>query len=70
LESLGLDRLVIGGDFIWRPFPSETVDRLRTLGERAVIIAGNSEREVIDRLDLAGELPSTSSLRSAGRPNG
>lgn len=57
VESLGLDRLVIGGDFIWGPFPSETVDRLQTLGERAVIIAGNSEREVVDRLDLAGELP-------------
>jgi predicted phosphodiesterase len=57
VESLGLDRLVIGGDFIWGPFPSETVDRLRALGERAAIIAGNSEREVIDRLDLTGELP-------------
>ena len=57
VESLGVDRLVIGGDFIWGPFPSETVDRLRALGERAAIIAGNSEREVVDRLDVAGELP-------------
>ena len=56
-ETGGFDRLVIGGDFVWGPFPSETVDLLRDLGDRAVIIAGNSEREVVDRLDLTGDLP-------------
>lgn len=57
VERAGAERLVFGGDFIWGPFPSETVDVLRTLGDRAIVIAGNSEREVVDRLDLTGELP-------------
>src|SRR5919198_1635610 len=57
VERAGVDRLVFGGDFIWGPFPSETVDVLRALGDRAIVIAGNSEREVVDRLDLSGELP-------------
>lgn len=57
VEKHRVDRLVFGGDFIWGPFPRETVDLLRELGDRAVVIAGNSEREVVDRLDLSGELP-------------
>ncbi|MEK6274506.1 MAG: metallophosphoesterase family protein [Actinomycetota bacterium] len=57
VEKLPVDRLVIGGDFIWGPFPSETIERLRALGERAIVIAGNSEREVVDRLDETEELP-------------
>lgn len=57
VERAGVDQLVFGGDFIWGPFPSEIVELLRTLGDRAIIIAGNSEREVVDRLDLTSELP-------------
>jgi predicted phosphodiesterase len=59
LADVGIraDRLVVGGDFIWGPFPGETVDVIRELGDRAVVIAGNSEREVIERLDLTGQLP-------------
>jgi len=57
VDELAVDRVVIGGDFIWGPFPSETVERLRALGERALVIAGNSEREVVDRLDETDELP-------------
>jgi putative phosphoesterase len=57
VERAGVDRLVFGGDFIWGPFPSETVDMLRALRDRAIVIAGNSEREVADRLDLSGKLP-------------
>jgi predicted phosphodiesterase len=57
VERAGVDRLVFGGDFIWGPFPSETVNLLRALGDRAILIAGNSEREVVDRLDVSGGLP-------------
>jgi predicted phosphodiesterase len=57
VEALDVDRLVIGGDFIWGPFPTETITLLRDLGDRALVIAGNSEREVIDRLDETNELP-------------
>jgi putative phosphoesterase len=51
-----IDRIVIGGDFIWGPFPGETIDLLRSLGDRALLIRGNSEREVVDRLDRGGQL--------------
>lgn len=57
LENYGVDRVVFGGDFIWGPFPGETIDLLQQLGDRAVVIAGNSEREVVDRLDVSGDLP-------------
>jgi predicted phosphodiesterase len=56
VEKAGVDRLVIGGDFIWGPFPRETIELLQALGDRAVVIAGNSEREVVDRLDGSEEL--------------
>jgi putative phosphoesterase len=57
VEALDVDRLVVGGDFIWGPFPSETIALLRDLGDRALVIAGNSDREVVDRLDETDELP-------------
>jgi putative phosphoesterase len=57
VEKFRADRLVVGGDFIWGPFPGETVDVVRELGDRAVVIAGNSEREVVGRLDMTSQLP-------------
>jgi predicted phosphodiesterase len=58
VERHDVDQLVFGGDLIWGPFPSETIDVVRGLGDRAIVIAGNSEREVVDRLDLREDLPS------------
>ena len=40
--------VVVGGDFANGPFPAQTVDLLRSLGERAVFISGNGERELIE----------------------
>ena len=40
------DRIVIGGDVVWGPFPRETLETLRGLGERALFIRGNADREV------------------------
>ena len=38
--------IVIGGDIVAGPFPSETLERLRGLGERVLWIRGNADREL------------------------
>jgi putative phosphoesterase len=39
-------RILVGGDVAAGPFPQETVDRLRALGERVLWIRGNADREL------------------------
>jgi len=39
--------IVVGGDVAAGPFPQETVDRLRALGERVKWIRGNADRELL-----------------------
>ena len=39
-------RILVGGDVAAGPFPQQTVDRLRALGDRALWIRGNAEREL------------------------
>ena len=41
--------IVVGGDVAAGPFPQETVDRLRTLGERVKWIRGNADRELTQK---------------------
>ena len=49
LESSAPDALVVvGGDFAVGPLPAGTVEALRALGERALFIRGNGERELVD----------------------
>jgi putative phosphoesterase len=38
--------ILLGGDHVYGPFPAETLDRLRGLGERAVWLRGNCDREL------------------------
>jgi predicted phosphodiesterase len=38
--------IVLGGDHVYGPFPAETLARLRELGERAVWLRGNCDREL------------------------
>jgi predicted phosphodiesterase len=38
--------IVLGGDHVYGPFPEETLARLRALGERAVWLRGNCDREL------------------------
>lgn len=69
------DALVLGGDLVWGPFPRETLALLRRLGERAVWLRGNCDREDdhwslrqvsrADRVALAA-LPTTVTLDVAG----
>jgi predicted phosphodiesterase len=54
IEELGIDLVVVGGDVAGGPFPCEAVDAVRALGDRAIAIRGNGERELIEarlRLD-------------------
>ncbi len=40
--------IVVGGDVAAGPFPQETVDRLRALGDRVLWIRGNADRELTE----------------------
>jgi predicted phosphodiesterase len=53
LDEIDVDLIVIGGDVAGGPFPNETVDAVRALGDRALAIRGNGERELVEaRLHL------------------
>jgi predicted phosphodiesterase len=43
------DLIVVGGDVVGGPFPAETVERLRGVGDRARWLRGNSERELVEQ---------------------
>jgi len=45
------DVIVVGGDCVSGPMPSETFDRLRALSERARFIRGNADRDAAGRLE-------------------
>jgi predicted phosphodiesterase len=54
LAELAVDVIVVGGDIAGGPFPHESVDAVRALGDRAIAIRGNGERELVEarlRLD-------------------
>jgi predicted phosphodiesterase len=38
--------ILLGGDHVYGPFPAETLERLDALGERAVWLRGNCDREL------------------------
>jgi len=48
VERDGVDVVVVGGDVAAGPMPVETLDRLRSLGDRALFLSGNAERELAD----------------------
>jgi putative phosphoesterase len=48
LDAVPRDALiVVGGDVAAGPFPAETVDRLRALGDRVHWLRGNADRELV-----------------------
>lgn len=46
VEGLDVDAVVVGGDICIGPMPSATLDRLLALGERALFLRGNGDREI------------------------
>ena len=53
VEAAGVDRIVLGGDMASGPMPTETLDVLLDLGERAVALHGNADRELVSVFDGA-----------------
>ncbi len=51
IDSIGVDRIVVGGDMIPGPFPNETINLLRSITLPTYFISGNGERETIALLD-------------------
>ncbi len=55
-DAAGADALVLLGDIALGPMPAQTLDRLTALGDRAVWVHGNCEREMVTAFD-GGEVP-------------
>jgi len=55
-DVLAADAVVLLGDIALGPMPAETLDRLAALGDRAVWVHGNCEREMVTAFD-GGEVP-------------
>ena len=47
VEAAGVDRVLVGGDVVAGPFPAESLDVLRSLGDRVSFVRGNGDREVV-----------------------
>src|SRR6266498_971360 len=48
LAEVDADLILVGGDFVAGPWPAETLERLRALGDRVRFIRGNADREVVE----------------------
>src|SRR5919197_4714010 len=51
IDSLEAELIVVGGDTASGPMPRETLERLSALGERALFIRGNADRELVRAFD-------------------
>jgi predicted phosphodiesterase len=58
-DVAGADAVVLLGDIALGPMPAPTLDRLGALGDRAVWVHGNCEREMVTAFD-GGEVPGPS----------
>jgi predicted phosphodiesterase len=59
VDAAGVDAVVLNGDLATGPMAAETLDLLAALGDRAVWVRGNADRELADAYDgrLDPELP-------------
>jgi predicted phosphodiesterase len=55
VDAAGVDQVVLLGDIALGPLPAETLDLLASLGERAVWVHGNCEREMVADFDAGGK---------------
>jgi putative phosphoesterase len=51
VDRIGVDRIVLLGDIASGPMPAQTLDRLAELGDSAVWVHGNGERELVAGFD-------------------
>src|SRR5688572_20645922 len=47
IAAVGVDAIVLNGDIATGPMPAETLDRLAELGEKAIWVRGNADRELV-----------------------
>ena len=68
-EVAGADAVVLLGDIALGPMPGRTLDRLAALGDRAVWVHGNCERERWSPPSTTARFPGrTPPTRSRARP--
>jgi putative phosphoesterase len=48
IAEVDADVILLGGDVVAGPWPGETLERLRALGDRVRFIRGNADREVVE----------------------
>jgi predicted phosphodiesterase len=66
VDAAGVERIVLLGDIALGPLPAESLDLLASLGERAIWVHGNCERELVAAHDGALEDgPNAASARDA-----
>jgi predicted phosphodiesterase len=53
VDAAGVDTIVLNGDLATGPMPAETLDRLAALGDRAIWVRGNADRELAAAYDGA-----------------
>lgn len=64
VDAAGADTIVLLGDIALGPMPAHTVERLAELGDRAIWVHGNCERELITVFD-GGEVPGPNGTAAA-----
>ncbi len=59
VDAAGVDAVVLNGDLATGPMPAETLDRLAGLGDKAIWVRGNADRELAAAYDgtLSSALP-------------
>lgn len=51
VAAAGVNAVVLNGDLATGPMPAETLDRLAELGDRAIWVRGNADRELAEAYD-------------------
>lgn len=64
VNAVGVDAIVLNGDIATGPMPVETLDRLAELGQKAIWVRGNADRELVAACDgrLNPDLPDAARL--------
>jgi 3',5'-cyclic AMP phosphodiesterase CpdA len=53
IDVVAVDAIVLNGDLATGPMPVETLDRLAELGDKAIWVRGNADRELVAAYDGA-----------------
>jgi len=65
LDRVEIETIVVGGDVASGPLPAETVAALEALGDRALFVRGNSDRDVVEAFRGRSEAGADPAQRAA-----